>query len=368
MARKKLKKLPLKALAWIAGVFLFFGVIALLPGPRDWLADRFDTLALRWHEHETEKQLRDKGFGRAEASGLKAWMRSTCAGVPAESCSCVAWVHGLGDQSMTWRKVLGADWQAHVAVPTELWAWDLPGSGATPPLTEPEAREGGYRVRQLARKLKQSLMAVKSCRNWTVVGNSMGGWVAAWLALDWPQGVRQLTLVNSAGFQRVKGKKSQQRVFSGDAHIESVVAELKKFQKNAYYKPRPLSDRQWRLAAQRMMDMPISDLERAQVPEEDLDGKLAQLQQRTLIIWGEADRVIALENAQRFAHEIKKSELKMLPGCGHLPQKECPEAFLNVFWAWWKTDALVPPSGHHPKVDPEHRTKAVPKKTQRVHH
>jgi pimeloyl-ACP methyl ester carboxylesterase len=45
----------------------------------------------------------------------------------------------------------------------------------------------------------------------------------------------------------------------------------------------------------------------------------------TLIVWGSADTVIPATDANRFAADIRGSELVILPGIGHLPQEEDPD-------------------------------------------
>ncbi len=56
-----------------------------------------------------------------------------------------------------------------------------------------------------------------------------------------------------------------------------------------------------------------------------------------LIIWGENDRIISVEDAFLFLHELPNAELKIIPDCGHSPQEEKPEIiaglireFLNI--------------------------------------
>lgn len=43
-----------------------------------------------------------------------------------------------------------------------------------------------------------------------------------------------------------------------------------------------------------------------------------------LIIWGQNDALIPVENGVSLAAKIKTSEMKIIPNCGHVPQEECP--------------------------------------------
>jgi pimeloyl-ACP methyl ester carboxylesterase len=44
----------------------------------------------------------------------------------------------------------------------------------------------------------------------------------------------------------------------------------------------------------------------------------------SLLIWGHEDRVVPLEIGQRLARELKRSSLKIIEQCGHMPQEERP--------------------------------------------
>ncbi|WP_363184449.1 alpha/beta hydrolase [uncultured Thiocystis sp.] len=48
----------------------------------------------------------------------------------------------------------------------------------------------------------------------------------------------------------------------------------------------------------------------------------------SLVITGEQDRAVKLEESQRLARELPGARLVVIPDCGHLPQEEAPAAFL----------------------------------------
>ena len=49
-----------------------------------------------------------------------------------------------------------------------------------------------------------------------------------------------------------------------------------------------------------------------------------------MIIWGDADRIIAPVYAREFAKKIPGARVEMIEGAGHLPQLEQPEAVVKV--------------------------------------
>lgn len=48
-----------------------------------------------------------------------------------------------------------------------------------------------------------------------------------------------------------------------------------------------------------------------------------------LIIWGNNDNLIKIENGKRLHNEVKTSKLVIIPNCGHVPHEECPDETFN---------------------------------------
>jgi pimeloyl-ACP methyl ester carboxylesterase len=57
---------------------------------------------------------------------------------------------------------------------------------------------------------------------------------------------------------------------------------------------------------------------------------LRQIKAPTLLVWGEADAMIPLSNAQDYLQEIQGSRLVSWPQVGHLPQEEAAEVSLQA--------------------------------------
>ena len=49
----------------------------------------------------------------------------------------------------------------------------------------------------------------------------------------------------------------------------------------------------------------------------------------TLVLWGQQDRLIPVENAHRFHKDLPNSELVILSNSGHVPMEENPDESLN---------------------------------------
>ena len=60
-----------------------------------------------------------------------------------------------------------------------------------------------------------------------------------------------------------------------------------------------------------------------------LAERLMELRMPALVITGDDDRIVPTAQSVRLAGELPQAELAIIPDCGHLPQEECPEAFLQ---------------------------------------
>ncbi len=224
---------------------------------------------------------------------------------------------------MTWRKILlrpQTDWQK----PTHLVAVDLPGFGKSAPPSDPSR----YRVTELAKTLGLALDQVKSCAQWTVVGNSFGGWVAGWLAIQRPELARRLIFVGSSGLrahQGVRGNNETVETFKAPS-IES----MKEFQRKAYFKARELPPYVWEAVVKRVGQSNTAEVEKAQKADDALETYLPSLRKPTFVFRGEADQIVPREASQEMAKLIPGAVYFEAPKCGHLPQKECPDALMKI--------------------------------------
>jgi pimeloyl-ACP methyl ester carboxylesterase len=60
----------------------------------------------------------------------------------------------------------------------------------------------------------------------------------------------------------------------------------------------------------------------------DLTGALARIANPTLVVVGELDAATPLDLARELAQRIAGARFVLLPGCGHCPPLEQPDAFL----------------------------------------
>lgn len=250
--------------------------------------------------------------------GLSAYEKDSC--VPGAPCRCVALIHGLGDSALTWDKLL-LDPRASAAG-LRLVAPDMPGSDGSAAPDDPS----GWAIRAQARTLRAALEP--RCPEWTVAGNSLGGWTAMWLALDWPSGVRGLVLLDAAGISDPSGRQEE----SARVLAEPTLPLLKEFSRRASYAQRDIPERAWRSALAAIVGRHTYELVHGLRRDELLDSRLGALRRPATIIWGDADGIIPLAVGARLHRLIRGSRYEVASRCGHLPQQECPEVVARALF------------------------------------
>lgn len=254
--------------------------------------------------------LRLGGASRVRAASLAAWERDLC--VPGAACRCVAFVHGMGDSALTWDGVMLGRGAPPLPAGTRLLAVELPGTEGSGP--------SDYAVPAQAAAVKAALAT--RCPRWTVVGNSLGGWISAELALQWPEGVESLVLVNAVGLSDETGLLLETARILADPTVE----KLKDFSGRAYFKARPAPARAWPAVVDSIKSRPTRETLAAFKLEHVLDRRAKALKTPTIVLWGAADRVVPASMGERWVRLIPGATLRLIPDCGHLPQQECPAA------------------------------------------
>jgi len=175
----------------------------------------------------------------------------------------------------------------------------------------------------------------------TVVGSSYGGAVAATLALDYPERVEKLVLVNAVCNDDLKNHPILRL-----ASIRGVGEVITPFlvDSKAYLRHRmhgTLAKANHHLITKERISAVRRPLKAADAHHSLLAtsrnwrakriGHDAHLiNQPTLIIWGEQDNVIPVRNGYQLHDSILNSRLVILKDCGHVPQEEKSEIFTEL--------------------------------------
>jgi pimeloyl-ACP methyl ester carboxylesterase len=75
---------------------------------------------------------------------------------------------------------------------------------------------------------------------------------------------------------------------------------------------------------------PLARLMAAPVEGWLLEGRLGEISAPVTLLWGEDDKILPPAYARRVASQLPSARLVMIPGCGHVPQRECPDRLLPL--------------------------------------
>jgi pimeloyl-ACP methyl ester carboxylesterase len=232
-------------------------------------------------------------------------------------------LHGAGDQASAWSLVVPKLLPGRTLVVP-----DLAGHGASAPETGPIS------VPALLAGLSSVLDAAAPQGKVTIVGNSLGAWLACLWAREHPDRVERLVLVNGGPLKHAaEGITLLPR---DRAEARAAVEKLR--DPGSIRVPDFVLDDVVRQAA----TGPLARLAATSGEMEPfvLDGRLGELDVPVELLWGASDQLLPLSYAEKMRAALPRARVTELPRCGHVPQQECPAAFAA---ALGKLLALPPP-------------------------
>jgi pimeloyl-ACP methyl ester carboxylesterase len=197
--------------------------------------------------------------------------------------------------------LLAARWNPRVIVPTH------PGFAGTP---RPDDLTG---VPALA-ALYADLLDRLDVWDVTVIGNSIGGWIAAELALLGSPRVSGVVLVNAVGID-----VPEHPITDVSTLTPAQLRELS-FHDAGRFPPDPNAPGPDLAALGAYAGTGMTD--------SGLRERLAKLDLPVEVIWGESDGIAVPAYGRAFAAAIPGARFTLLTGAGHLPQLETPEQLL----------------------------------------
>jgi len=224
----------------------------------------------------------------------------------------VVLLHGLGGNSSNWVFNVGALSQKFRVI-----APDQIGFGRSDkPLIN-------YRVQTYADFLDKFLEGLNVERA-SLVGNSMGGWVASLYALKYPKRVERIVLADAAGFAPPKELDLSTLSGLNPSTREQVRYLLNLVSFNPAFKTEAAVDAVLAARISAGDGYTIQSLVESIYRNEDmLDGKLSGVKQPTLIIWGREDGLTPLaREGEKFKREMPSAQFVVFEQCGHVPQVE----------------------------------------------
>ena len=247
-----------------------------------------------------------------------------------ESAITVLFVHGLSGSWQNWLENL-----PHFARTHRVVALDLPGFGHSPLPSWPISIESyGRLVHRFCDALE-----IGDC---AIVGNSMGGFIAAEATAADPERFEKLVLVSAAGVSsarlRRRPAETVARMATGSAPL------LLRLQERGMRRPRV------RYATFKGLFQHPEQLRRELLLEQfhngagrpgflpavqgligyDMLDQLDDVEVPTLIVWGRNDHVVPPQDAVDYGRHLRNSRTVIFDDTGHVPQLERPVRFNRI--------------------------------------
>ena len=187
--------------------------------------------------------------------------------------------------------------------------------------------------------MHKHLLKIKQCY---LVGNSLGGWIAWEFALQFPERVKKLTLIDSAGFldaESVPTPFLMARLPLADKVLRIIVQRetIELFLQQVYHNQDKITDRLIDRYYELFIDNQNAFVRLVNQRFKDHTRRLRNLAIPTLVMWGEDDRWLSVKNVDRFLKLIPDAEGIIYQHVGHVPMEEIPKqtaqdlrAFLDV--------------------------------------
>lgn len=219
-------------------------------------------------------------------------------------------IHGVGGHKEDWREVA-----THLSVSRRVFAVDMLGFGKS----SKDHDDLSIPVQAAAIK---SLLEAHKIEAADLIGNSVGGWVAATFAAEYPDKVNGLILLDVAGFKAM---------FEGEPPVNFDPSTVEEMQ--ALLAITTNSDlAQTHDIAEQAFEAYIASGEKAVSAiwaksifiSPRLEDILPKIAAPTLVLWGEDDKLFPSTLCAVFAEQIDEAAHELIPNAGHFPHLDNP--------------------------------------------
>jgi pimeloyl-ACP methyl ester carboxylesterase len=237
----------------------------------------------------------------------------------AGSGSTVVLLHGAGAGAITWYRSIGA-----IAKTFHVIAPDIVGYG------ESDKPSAPYDRPYFSKWLNDFLLEMKICKT-HIVGLSQGGAIALHFAIEYPDKVDKLALVNSAGL----GSKVSFWPLVGTVWMNTFPSAMANRFNSRYILNKP-ENRDSNHSLYSVAVIKYAGGKNAfkqgrgaavsKIPEESL----RQIKNETLILWGKIDKLFSVESGIKAAKLIPNAKFKLIQDAGHLSLMDQPQLFNEI--------------------------------------
>jgi len=204
-------------------------------------------------------------------------------------------------------------------------AIDLPGYGYSA-----RAKDGDYSVAGLGEIVPRVMDRLRIERA-VVLGHSMGGLIAQWLALHYPERVERLILVDSATVKEMFAGRNWGLLLRPLLPLLAPIAlnkgAVRRGLRSAVHDPARVTPEaiDGRLRTLQMKGHLRAQAKQLSDRRKDVAFDPGRIRQPTLVLWGEHDRWVKLSAGEELARTIPNARLVMVRSAGHLPLEEQAE-------------------------------------------
>jgi pimeloyl-ACP methyl ester carboxylesterase len=238
----------------------------------------------------------------------------------------VVFVHGLSGNWQNWLENLPRFSQERRCV-----ALDLPGFGESEdPAAEISISGYGRAVDELCERLDLGEVAV--------IGNSMGGFTAAEMAIQFPQRVERLVLVSAVGITIASVSRAPVLAWGRVAAMAGSRSAAEK--RMAVLRPRVrhfafslVVRHPSRISPEMLWEMTKGAGRDAFTPalnamlDYDFRDRLPDIRCPALAVWGEKDMLVPVEDAHEYERQIPNARAVVFDDTGHVPMIERAQSF-----------------------------------------
>jgi pimeloyl-ACP methyl ester carboxylesterase len=169
-----------------------------------------------------------------------------------------------------------------------------------------------------------ALLAELDLREVVVIGNSIGGWIAAEMALLDTRRTSGFILVDAVGIE-----------VEGHPVVDFFALTPRQVAEASYHDPDRFGIDPAKLPAEALQAMAanratLTVYAGKTMNDPTLASRLSAVRSAALVLWGDSDHIADADYGRAFAAAIPGAEFRMLANTGHLPQLETPAQLLEA--------------------------------------
>jgi len=238
-------------------------------------------------------------------------------------------LHGFSANKDNWTMLAGSLTENYHVV-----AVDLPGFGESSKI-----ETDSYNIASQAKRVNR-IVETLGLKKFHIGGNSMGGAISGKYTVDYPDKVLSLALLNTAGIHSAEKSEFRKLVAKGDNPLLVKTPEdFRRTMRFVFVEPPPIPGRILDyLTKQSIMNRDFNEKIFSQIVKENysLEDDLSKIKAKTIVIWGDKDRVIHVSCTDVINKGLPGSTIVVLKNCGHLPMIEKQEETAKYYLEFLK--------------------------------